>query len=666
MSLNPTNTKRKITFSVRTLVMLCFIFAIMKLTLISGEEIIARNQPYDDLWQILAAARGYWFGGYSNTTLVHLPVYPLWIAATYFTGVPLRISIELLFLISAALFVLSLAKSGIHLGVCLAAYCLIIFHPVSFQLFNYTLTDTLYAPLLLLSLSGIIIMWVTHEDTRFIKYAIATGIAFSLLWNLRKENILIVGLFLLMTLLSIFVLRQEGRNLKYFWKQFSVFILIPAAIIVVFSFSIKVMNFMKFGLFVSTEMNAPGYLSAYKALLRIKPVKSIRFVPVPKNVREAAYSVSPAFKELQPYFEGDFGYAAASETRKHMGIEGEIAAGWFYWSLRDAVSLAGHYSSAQEAETYYKRVSNEINTAIDDERLPSRTVLFSFLDPESSNYLPYLGESFLKMWRLFTSVTEPAREKEDPNLSEEVRKAFDIVGNRRAALTSGRGVTLRGWAFHDGEGISQILLRTAEGKILASTDQFSSRPDVATSYKAKGIGNVPENTGFTLTATQGQQLSDAYLVIVSNRNNEYTIPYKQIDVGKPLWLASSGSDKKITYAIDFVSRPKGSGQLRKAIQSFLWAIYGKLVAYLTYICILGVFILLFCYKKISIRNDIYVILLLLLFVVLSRVTLFSLIDASSWPGNQPRYLFPVMPVYSCFLLLFIYYAISVVKKKKEQ
>jgi hypothetical protein len=337
-----------------------------------------------------------------------------------------------------------------------------------------------------------------------------------------------------------------------------------------------------------------------------------------------------------------------------MGIQDEIAAGWFWWSLRCAASLAGHYSSAREGDAYFKCIADEINSAIDDGRLPGRTVLFSFLDPEVSNYLPYLGESFLKMWQLFTSVTEPPREKEDTNLSEEVRKAFDILANRRAALNSGSVVTLRGWAFHDAEKISQLLLRSVDGKILASAKQFSSRPDVANGYKAKGIKNVPENIGFSLMTTQGEQLSDAYLVIVTNRNREYAIPYKQIDIGKPLWTASSDSDKKVTYALDSVSKPKGLGQLQKSIKIFLWSIYGQLVAYLTYISILGFIILLFCYNRINLKDNIYLILFLLLFVSLSRVSLFALIDASSWPGNQARYLFPVMPLYSCFLLLFIY------------
>jgi hypothetical protein len=655
------NMIRKIRLTPSALLILCCFLAGIKLMLISGEEIIAANRPHDDLWQILAAARWYWFGDYTYMTFVHLPVYPLWIATTHFAGLPLRIGIEILFVASAVVFSLSLSKAGVHKGICLAACCLIIFHPVSFHVFNYALADTLYPPVLLLALAALIMMWIYREDRRCMRYSVAMGIFFSILWNLRKENILIVGLLLFMALVFLLALWREDKSWQAIGSRIAVLILIPGAIILIVSFSLRAMNFMKFGLFVSTEMAAPGYCAAYKALQRIRPPQSIRFVPVSKAAREAGYGVSPAFRELEPYLEGQLGYNWAALSQELMGPPGEIGAGFFYWALRDAVAMAGHYRSAREADVYFQRIADEINGAIDDGRLPGRTVVISFLDPDASNYLPYLPDSLLTMWRLFTPVTEPVREKEDPNLPINIRKAFDIMANRRPALTSGGPVTLNGWAFHESEGITQISLRTAEGRVLASTVQFSPRPDVTKGYKANGMENVPENTGFTLTIAQGRQLLDAYLVMVTDRNGEYAIPYNQIDAGKTLWAALPGADKKVNFALDSVSQPKNSGEVQKSLQSFLWTIYGKIVAYLTYIGIFGVVVLLFCYKNIDVKDNIYVILSILLFVVLSRVSFFALLDASSWPGNAPRYLLPVMPVYSCFLLVFIYKTFCVVK-----
>lgn len=93
---------------------ICALLAVLKLLLVSQEEVIARNQPFDDLWQIMAASRGYWFGsGYNVMTFVHLPVYPLWIDLVYFTGIPLRIASELLFLGAGFVFAWVLTKAGV-------------------------------------------------------------------------------------------------------------------------------------------------------------------------------------------------------------------------------------------------------------------------------------------------------------------------------------------------------------------------------------------------------------------------------------------------------------------------------------------------------------------------------------------------------------------------
>ena|SRR5258707_3018404 len=87
----------------------CIVLALVKLILVSNEEIVARYQPLDDLWNVMAAARGYWFGtGRDVITYVRPPAYPVWIAVAYFTRIPLRLATELLFLAAAFAFVLAI------------------------------------------------------------------------------------------------------------------------------------------------------------------------------------------------------------------------------------------------------------------------------------------------------------------------------------------------------------------------------------------------------------------------------------------------------------------------------------------------------------------------------------------------------------------------------
>jgi hypothetical protein len=641
--------------SVAIFCLVCCLLAIAKMVIVSREEIVARELYHDDLWHILAAARGYWLGGgYTHMSFIHLPVYSLWIDLVYFTGVPLRIATEILFLAASFMFAVSLSRVGINKIYCCIAYCLMVFHPASFQLFNYTLAEMLYAPLFLLALAFVVMMWAKRGQEHCFRYAVGVGISFSLLWNLRKENVLILGLIFLIIVMAVFVLRKEGHGWRNIFRYTSIMSLVPVVVILMVTLTIETINYKKFGLFAPTEMNARGYTEAYKALLRIKPKQSIRFIPVTKETRKAAYSVSPAFKELEPYLERD-GYPLES-TRKYMGIEGEIAAGWFYWAMRDSAALAGHHTSARAANSYYMRIADEINSAIDAGRLPGRFVPMTFLDPDVTNFLPYLPDSFEKMWRLFTSSQQPAREKDCESLG--VQKVYDAVVNRRASLTRDYDVTINGWAFAEKNSSVRVLLKNFKGEVLGSCETQSPRPDVAKSYSAQMGMKVPLNSGFTLQSHQ--KLDDAQLVFTSGTGSKMlSIPYREIVVGRPTRFKSQNPTQIVTYAIDTISTPRYL-TIGSDIQHHIWSVYGKLVRYLTYLGVLAMLVMVCFYRTIDVRESVYGVMSVLLFSVITRVALFTLLDASSWPGDQARYLFPVMPVYSCFLVLFIYQAVRVI------
>jgi len=78
---------------------------------------------------------------------------------------------------------------------------------------------------------------------------------------------------------------------------------------------------------------------------------------------------------------------------------------------------------------------------------------------------------------------------------------------------------------------------------------------------------------------------------------------------------------------------------------------------LGYMGLIAVAILLACFRLIDISENRYMILWLCSAALALRVALITVIDASSWPGNQVRYLFPVMQIYGGLLILLIYSAI---------
>jgi hypothetical protein len=69
-------------------------------------------------------------------------------------------------------------------------------------------------------------------------------------------------------------------------------------------------------------------------------------------------------------------------------------------------------------------------------------------------------------------------------------------------------------------------------------------------------------------------------------------------------------------------------------------------------------IVIWHWRRLRQRDALTAALVLLGAAILLRVTLFSYLDATWWIGGYERYLFPVMPLYSCFLVLLIYQAIA--------
>ena len=576
---------------------------------------------------------------------------------------PLRISIEFLLIIAALAFVASLAKAGQSTLLCVLLYTAIIFHPLSFYLNNYVLSDVFYASILLLGVSCLVVLFLQQNNSRRLWYATITGVTFTVLLHTRHEGFDVFCSLAFFILIVLFKLRRQGQAWSTVLKQTGAMALTITTVIWIGNLAVKTLTFTKFGAFATTSMTAPGFSAAHRALLRIKPATYRRFVPIPQEVRNRAYAVSPAFRELEPYLEGEFGRKWRTYTPPEMGVQDEIVSGWFAWALHGAGSLAANPTSAGELDAYFQRVADEINAACDDGRLPSQWVFSSFLDPHVPNYLPYLPSSFLRLAKTFTSLGEMPKERD--NLIEtqnNTRLLFDAVANRRNALTSYGVMSISGWAVHIKDPLQKVCIHNHNGQ-LECIDQFSPRPDVANYFIGQGAGAIPTNTGYHLSApltSSGQFSGD--IVFITQSGREYIIADKIIAPGRITEVSSPGSEELLRYNIEAIETSNPVNKLEGTIQRFIWSIYGPIVRILTYLSLVAVFILLICYRIFNPHKSIYAILAILGAIIIARVALFTLIDASSFPCS-PRFLYPVMHLYTCVLLIFVAQSISIVNSQ---
>lgn len=633
----------------------------LKLWLVHDEEIVARFQPLDDLWQLLAAARGYWFADTYNWMMyVRLPVYPLWIKAVQITGVPLRVAIELVFLASSFLFSLALVRASVPKIIAAAVYLVIIFHPASFSLFNYSLAETLYAPAITATLAALILVWVDRHSPKLPRNAALAAICLAALWHIRPEGELVMLLLVSFGAGAWGALWLERTRRPEVVRFLKLAVLMPAIVIFASTTALKSANWLKTGLFISTEMSSPGYLAAYKALLRIKPQETIRFIPVTREVRQRAYAASPAFNELQPFIEGEnFG---TLETFRSIGVENEIAAGWFYWILRQAAASAGHGGSARDMDAFFQKIADEIAAAIDSGKLDSRVVWSQFIDPDTTNYMSHLPESLAKISAVFISTAAPGRETE-ADVDPQTRRVFDRLANRRTTLTTNAPTTISGWVFIEGADNKSISIKDLQGgSTIAVVGQFSKRADVSSGFRAAGIATRSDQLGFTLSPELAGWSSRYVLSIEGSDGCEARIALDTIEAGKVLTTASCAG-KPITFAVDQIVDPSRAPAATARLQHTLWSTYGAALVPLGYAAMIALGVLIVCCRSIDTSRGVFLVMWILAAAVASRVLLFTVLDASSWPGNQTRYLFPAMQLYAPLLILLLYTALDLLGRR---
>jgi len=112
------------------------------------------------------------------------------------------------------------------------------------------------------------------------------------------------------------------------------------------------------------------------------------------------------------------------------------------------------------------------------------------------------------------------------------------------------------------------------------------------------------------------------------------------------------------------SSSPGEG-MSTAVETFIGSYHRFLVAALSAAGLVAASLLVWRFRRLQMNDSLNLVLILLATTILLRVILFTFLDATWWIGGYERYLYPVMPLYSCFLILLIYQSIAVWRRAGE-
>jgi hypothetical protein len=352
------------------------VIAAAKVWLDGGLLLIAHSgQTYDDAlyaklaWSIL---RGEWLGPFDQLTLVKNPFFPIWIAVVHWLHAPLFLAQATLYVAAGALFAWELAQEGTSRAWALAVFAAYALNPfVEVRL----LREGIYGSLLVATIALGARLARRIRSGAFAPGAAASlGIAFSAAWLTREEGTLL-WVTVAAVLLPAGVAAARSRALRSWLRPAAASFAVGLAVIAASLGSVAWANLRAYGVFRVNDHTAPPFTSALGALYSVEHPHPIPYRVVPLEVRAQLYRESPAFGSLLPFIDGRDGSRAQREGWRRLTCAiypsacGDYGGCWFDWTLRLAVSDAGHYRTASEADAFYLRLHDEIAAACDQGRL---------------------------------------------------------------------------------------------------------------------------------------------------------------------------------------------------------------------------------------------------------------------------------------------------------
>jgi hypothetical protein len=388
----------------------------LKLWLVSAQTIFAIGYAnHDDalfLNRAAALLHGEWLGTYDQLTLAHAPAYPFFIVGAYLLHVPLFTAQQLLYAAGCGLLIVALRPLIASRPLRFAVFTVLLYNPVTFDsvIHGRVLRQNILPGLALLILAGCIGLHARRAAPlrRLWPWLLLLAAALPAFWLTRNESVWIlpcVGLLVAATILAGWREGQPDRLRRL------ALLAIPAAGWAAGLLTVSAINWRYYGVFTTTEFKQADFNAAYGALTRVEPAHWRQFIPVPREVRERLYPLSPAFAELQPHLEGELGeaWAGISETVHHIPAkEREIGAGWFMWTLRDAVIRAGHGQTGGDVAVYYRRLAREVNEACDRGLIKAGPRRSGFLPPLRHEHLEPFKQSAWSALKMLVSFDQMA------------------------------------------------------------------------------------------------------------------------------------------------------------------------------------------------------------------------------------------------------------------
>lgn len=620
---------------------------------------------FDDALFVRAArhlAEGQWLGPFDNLTLAKGMFYPLFINVSSTLGVGLKMGEHLVYLtvaLFAAIAVGQRARSRPLSVVLFTALALnpVLWHPELARVIREGLYLSLsFATLLLFYALQAPIAGLRLSRMRALATSTAAGLTLGAFWMTREEGIWIVPALIVIAALGVLGQLQHSAEAQGRFVRFPttdvrsllrLLLPIAGALMVAGAVvaAVKFCNFAKYGVFVSTEFQENGFKRAYGALARIQQDAPRRYVVFPTDARARAYGASPAALELKPFLDGENGnmWRKVGCTQLAVTECPEILSGWFMWAFRDAVSLAGRYSTAPEAAAFYERLADEVNAACDAGRIPcgaSRSTLAPIF--RWGYVMPTLNAAWLLTKQMFGLGDGLIGVSASVGTQQQLTQFKNMVG--RVSLPVEERYEITGWVSASGV-VPALVVQGAAGAAQSSRLTLGPAPDVEAALPGRAARRFLLQTECPVPACRVQAL-------VADQDAVGVVQLGLVIDSDTVKVYVEGLSDAYT------TRPERIMQQEQKIASRIAAVYRVIWPWLSAMALIGVLWAAVAWWRWPRVDFLLALALACLSGVASRILMLAYLEATSIPSVNVLYASPASPMVICFTVIGLYLGLT--------
>lgn len=402
----------------KSIIAAIFIIFFIKLFIVSGQIINIKGFSHDDGLFVLSANNilsNNWLGDYNDKTLSKGVAGILFIAISNKLNISYLSAEQILYFLACIAIIIMIRNIINNKNILFIIFTILLMNPISYSdAFSFVYRDGLYTCLILFLLAFSFQIFFNYKSDikNFALYSFLFGASYSLIYICREETVSLTPYLLCAGIIILgFIIFDKDCDNKI---HKVIFVLgIPSIILTLTICAVSAVNYKYYGRFITNDFTSRDFKDVYGALTRIKQKNYIKRVPLNKESREELYKISPTFKELEPFLEG--------EGKKYFNKPiDDYQEGFLYWAVREAAYKLGYYKDAQTSKNFYNKLSNEINNLCDKKMIEctkKRSSLIAPIYPETIEELKiYIPKTFYYQITYKRVLVEITQRNTDPRM----------------------------------------------------------------------------------------------------------------------------------------------------------------------------------------------------------------------------------------------------------